>query len=149
MGAYKMTYAEFLSQMKTHGAYIAPPMPQNNTLIATTNLQQLRVAMLPKFMIELYSQCGGLILDTGYIFGPSEINRGKNYPVPDIVQINRDTAGIPALCGKTIFGRNDLFLFAFDSFGVCQMLDNITLAAMRTYDDPWRAMTDCLIAGKL
>jgi hypothetical protein len=53
------------------------------------------------------------------------------------------------LFGKTVFGRNDLFWFAFDAMGNCFMLDNLTLSQLRKYDNPYRAMLDCLIVGKI
>ncbi len=143
------TCTEFLSLIKQRGAHIAPASGDNQTLMTNANLQQMRIPMLPKFMLELYSQCGGIALDSGYIFGPVPMTRGANYPVPDLVQINRELIGIPAMRDKTLFGRNDLFWFTFNALGVCQMLDNVTLRPMRQYDDAWRGVCDCLIAGKL
>lgn len=143
-----MTCTEFLSVIKSHGALFAPPATMHDISLANAGLQQMRAAMLPKFMMELYEQCGGINLDCGYIFGPSEIRRGTKYPIPDILKINTDLASLPQLHGRTIFGRNDLFWFGFDSFGTCYMLNNLTLGTLRTYNDPWRAMSDCLIAGK-
>lgn len=144
-----MTCTEFLSSIKSYNAQIAPPPDSSDIILANTNLQNMRAAMLPNFMIELYSQCGAIVLDCGYIFGPTEIARNKDYPVPDIVSINKKLIGISQINNKTVFGRNDLFWFAFDAFGKCEMLDNISLNVMRKYDDAWRAMYDCLIAGKL
>ena len=66
-----------------------------------------------------------------------------------IEQINRDMAGNKNLFGKTVFGFNDLFWFAFDVTGTCFMLDNLTLSTLRKYDDPYRAMIDCLVIGKI
>ena len=66
----------------------------------------------------------------------------------DIVSINRELSGIKKLRGLTLFGRNDLFWFAFDSFGTCMMLDNLNLGVLRKYDNPYRAMSDCLLGGK-
>ena len=83
------------------------------------------------------------------IFGPLECARGTRFPIPSIVEINLDMAGNDVLRGKTIFGRNDLFWFAFDAFGTFYMLDNLNLRILRKYDDPYRAMSDCLIAGKV
>ena len=79
---------------------------------------------------------------------PNEFENGPRTPVPSILEINRDISGVPGTVGKTIFGRNDLFWFAFDAFGTCYMLDNLSLRVLRKYDDSYRAMTDCLIAGK-
>ena len=58
-------------------------------------------------------------------------------------------SNIATIRGKTVFGRNDLFWFAFDAFGTCYMLDNLNLRVLKKYDDPYRAMLDCLIVGKI
>ena len=144
-----MTCNEFLSAIKSRGAHIMPPATPNQIALTNTALQQRRCAMLPAFMSELYQQTGGINLGNGYIFGPNEIPQGLRYPAPTILAINEDMANTPQVSGKTIFGRNDLFWFAFDAFGTCYMLDNLTLSPLRKYDDPYRALTDCLIAGKL
>ena len=66
-----------------------------------------------------------------------------------ILKVNDDIAPLGKTVGKTIFGRNDLFWFAFDAFGTFYMLDNLTLTPLRRYDDAYRAITDCLISGKI
>ena len=66
-----------------------------------------------------------------------------------LLKINDDISVLGKTVGKTIFGRNDLFWFAFDAFGTFYMLDNLNLTPLRRYDDPYRAMTDCLISGKI
>lgn len=144
-----MTINEFLSLMKSKGARIFPPASSTNINVVNTNLQDMRVAILPMFFQELYKNCSGITLGSACIFGITEIDRGIKYPLPSIVQINKDINGNKNLSGKTIFGRNDLFWFAFDAFGNCEMLDNITLSTLRKYDDPYRAITDCLIIGKI
>jgi len=118
-------------------------------MLASSGLQQMRAAVLPLFIIDLYKHAGGIVLGNGYILGPREIAITKKFPVPSIVQANSEISGIAQMRGKTVFGRNDLFWFAFDAFGVCFMLDNLTLNPLRKYDDPWRALTDCLVAGKM
>lgn len=144
------TCNEFLTLIKPHGALFAPPVITNHITIANTHLQRMRVAMLPSYMTELYAITGGINIGTGYIFGPTEVKYTANeYPTPSIITINQDITSIPAMHGKTVFGRNDLFWFAFDAFGVCYMLDNLSLRPIRKYDDPFRAMTDCLAAGKI
>ena len=105
--------------------------------------------MLPAFMSNLYTKTGGIILGNGCIFGPNELPQGLRYPIPTIVQINQDALINSKLLGKTVFGRNDLFWFTFDAFGTCFMLDNLTLSPLRKYEDPYRALIDCLIAGKI
>ena len=144
-----MTTSEFLSFIKNKGATIFQPETNADINVANTNLQEMRIAMLPHFLQELYSNCSGITLGSAYIFGPKEIDRGIKYPLPSIVQINKNLIGYKNLSGKTVFGRNDLFLFAFDAFGNCFMLDNITLSVLRKYDEPYRALTDCLMVGKI
>lgn len=143
-----MNSKEFLSAISARGAKIAPRATDSEIRQTNSNLQHLRAAILPAFMTDFYTNCGGISLDSGYIFGPKEIENGPRNPVPSILEINRDISGLPGTVGKTVFGRNDLFWFAFDAFGTCYMLDNLSLRILRKYDDPYRAMTDCLIAGK-
>ena len=57
--------------------------------------------------------------------------------------------GVRLLSMCSIIDAIDLFWFAFDAFGNCFMLDNTNLNCLRQYDDAYRAMTDCLVAGKL
>jgi len=146
-----MTTSEFLSLMKSRGATITPPTNSASQAVklANVNLQEIRAAMLPSFLIDLYYSSFGITMGSACIFGPIEIDRKTKYPIPSIVQINKEMAGNKNLFGKTVFGRNDLFWFATDALGKCFMLDNLTLATLRTYDDPFRALNDCLIVGKI
>lgn len=144
-----MTTDEFFNIVSERGAFIAPPVSNGTINLTNLNLQRLRLAILPSFMIEVYKKCGGLNIGSGYIFGPSEFKIGNKYPVPNIFEINKELTNIKKLNGKTVFGRNDLFWFGFDSFGKCVMLDNLGLNVLRKYDDPYRAMFECLIGGKI
>lgn len=142
-----MTRDEFISSIKSKGALMWGPASIRSIGFANTNLQMRKCAMLPAFMIDLYETTAGINLGTGYIFGPSELPNKNNFPIPDIVQINEDVRHLSM--GKTIFGRNDLFWFAFDAFGTCYMLDNLTLKPLRKYDDAFKALYDCLMGGKI
>ncbi len=144
-----MTHDEFISAMKLRGTKFAPPSTPNQIGLTNAALQQRKCAMLPKFMMDLYSACGGAHLGSGYIFGPTEVPNGLRFPIPSILKVNDEIATNNKMIGKTVFGRNDLFWFAFDAFGTCYMLDNTNLNPLRKYDDPYRALADCLIAGKL
>ena len=126
-----MTRDEFLSSMKSNGATFAPASPDNLLSLTTSALQNLRAAMLPEFIIQLYKVVGGIVLGDGYIFGPSENKTMHKYPVPTIVQINTEIAHIESMRGKTVLGRNALFWFAFDASGTCHMLDKLTLCPKR------------------
>ena len=145
----KMNKDEFLSLIKSRGAQCIAPTELTNINIANTNLQNMQTAMLPAFLQDFYTKCFGITLGSACIFGPTEIERGTKYPLPSIVEINKDMIGTKKLAGKTVFGRNDLFWFVFDAFGTCFMLDNLNLSILRKYDDPYRAMIDCLIVGKI
>ncbi len=144
-----MTQDDFLSRIQSRGARLAPPADAQSITIANTALQNMRAAMMPMAIMELYGKTCAINMGGGYIFGPNEIGRGKEYPIPSIVQINNDISNIQSARGKTIFGRNDLFWFAFDSFGTFYMLDNLTLRPLRKYDDPYSAMYDCLAGGRI
>ena len=144
-----MNTNEFLSSMKSRGANIFPATNMTAITVANTNLQEIRAAMLPAFLMNLYQYCFGITLGSTCIFGPTTIDRGIKYPLPSIFEINRDVRDNKNLFGKTVFGRNDLFWFATDALGKCYMLDNLTLSVLKTYDDPYRAMNDCLIIGKI
>jgi len=144
-----MTRDEFLVTAKKYGATFAPAVSMGNIILTNTALQQIRAAMLPQAIIDLYTVTGGIILGSGYIFGPAEFSNNAIFPVPSIAKVNDELSGIAALRGHTIFGRNDLFLFTFDTFGNFYMHDNVTLRPLRKYADAYRAILDCLIAGKL
>ncbi len=143
-----MTSNEFLASIKARGASFAPGTTQRDIILATNALMAMHAARLPQYMSDLYINAGGINLGAGYIFGPTEWTAKRGVPVPGIVNINNEITKIPSMRGKTVFGRNDLFWFVFDTFGTCYMLDNVALRELRKYDDPYKAMTDCLIAGK-
>lgn len=143
-----MTQEEFLSGIKKQGATFAPATNNQEISLSNMSLQQMCAAMLPAFLIKIYEKTGGINLGNGYIFGPSEYTIGSNFPVPSITEINKSVIKHARMRGKTVFGRNDLFWFAVDSFGTCYMLDNLSLNPLRKYDDPYKALTDCLMAGK-
>lgn len=147
--AHTMTAEEFLATAHIRGAKITSPADAGTIARANTTLQQMQCAMLPKFMIDVFATAGSINIGSGYIFGPTDTDRGRHFPIPSIVRTNQDFSRIPQMHGKTIFGRNDLFFFAFDAFGTCFMLDNLKLNPIRKYDDPYRAMLDCLLAGKI
>lgn len=144
-----MTTNEFISLIQSRGAIITPSGDTGAINRTNTILKDLQVAMLPSFLIDLYYNSFGITFGSACIFGPTEIERGIKYPLPSIVNINKEMVGNKNLFGKTIFGRNDLFWFASDAFGNCFMLNNLNLSVLRKYDDPYRAMLDCLIVGKI
>ena len=144
-----MTKDEFLSLIKSRGANIIAANLSNNTTTTNVRLQEIRASVIPTFLSDLYTSCAAIILGPACIFGLNEIARQNVHSLPSIVDINIDAAGNKNLYGKTIFGRNDLFWFATDALGNCYMLDNLTLSVLRKYEDPYRAMLDCLIVGKI
>jgi hypothetical protein len=98
--------------------------------------------------MDLYKTANGINLGDAYIFGATDTAPAPKVEIPSIVKTNRELSHLEQLRGRTIFGRNDLFWFAFDAFGRCVMFDTATMVIARTYDDPMRALTDCLIIGK-
>lgn len=144
-----MTTTECLSLIKSRRASIFPISSTTDFNLINTKLQDAKAVILPKFMIDLYRNCSGITLGSACIFGSNEINRGIKYPLPSIIQINKDLPKNKNLFGKTVFGKNDLFWFAFDTMGNCFMLDNLTLSILRKYEDPYKAIIDCLMVGKI
>lgn len=144
-----MTTSEFISLIKSRGATIIPSGDIGAINRTNTILKDFQVAMLPSFLIDLYYNTFGITLGSACIFGPTEIERGIKYPLPSIIDINKELVSNKNLFGKTVFGRNDLFWFASDAFGNCFMLNNLNLSVLRKYDDAYRAMLDCLIVGKI
>lgn len=144
-----MTCEEFLSLIKSRGAQIYAPAKQNQISMLNGALHQRRMAMLPHAITELYHHTGSITIDSGYIFSADETPRTNTAPIPSILSINDEISKLGKTSGMTIFGRNDLFWFAFDAFGTFYMLDNLSLTPLRKYDDAYRAMFDCLIAGKI
>lgn len=144
-----MTQQELIAVIKNHEAFLAPGCDSGQIKLLNINLQSLRAATLPTYMAEFYQNCGGIWLGTGYIFGPTEFSLNGRHPIPGLLDINQDLANFQSLRGKTVFGRNDLFWFAFDAFGECTMLDNLNLNVLRKYTDPYRAIYECLAGGKI
>ena len=144
-----MTTTEFLATIKSRGAIFAPPVITQQLSLTNASLQRSRYAILPDFLIQLYTKTGGLNLGSGYIFSPNDIIYTPPFVIPSITKVNNDFGPLGKTIGKTLFGRNDLFWFAYDAFGICYMLDNLTLKPIKKYTDPFKAICDCLIAGKL
>lgn len=139
----------FLSAIKARDAIFAPSVPTQSLSLTNAALQRGRFAMLPDFLIHIYTITGGLNIGSGYIFGPNEVSYTPPFVIPSIIKVNHDIGPLGKTSGKTIFGRNDLFWFAYDAFGTCYMLDNLTLKAVKKYTDPHKAISDCLMGGKL
>lgn len=147
-----MTKEEFLSWTKSSSATMLQTASSSEIAQTQNALQQMHSAIIPISLTDFYKNiAGGILLGDAQIFGLAEIKREKTgtYYIPSILQVNRDFSGFSNMRGKTIFGRNGLFWFAFDAFGKCFMLSNITLAPMRQYDDIFKAMSDCLALGKI
>ncbi|MBP5485313.1 MAG: hypothetical protein J6Y07_01255 [Alphaproteobacteria bacterium] len=140
---------QILESLKQHGAFFAPATPSGQITILNMNLQKIRAATLPNEVIKFYQVYGGIKLGNGYVFGPNSYENGRGHPVPSILQINEELTNLPALRGKTVFGRNDLFWFIFDTAGQYMMVDNLGLQTLRKYDDFYKAVYECLAGGKI
>lgn len=144
-----MTLQELLIFAKNKHAFMSTTPTIGQITLTNKNLQRINSATLPEYMIELYKICGGIRLGSACIFGPNEIKNSNKYPVPTIFKINEELFTNKNIKEKTIFGRNDLFLFAFDNLGKCFLLDNTSLKPLKQYTDPYKAMADCITLGKL
>ncbi|MCL2737372.1 MAG: hypothetical protein FWE17_00720 [Alphaproteobacteria bacterium] len=147
-----MTREEFISELEKRGAVLLPHASARALELAQNALQQMRAAMMPPVLSDIYkSIAGGMIAGDSNIFGTEDIARpGRNYEIPSLIQINREVSGLPGTAGRTIFGRNQMFWFAFDAFGNFYMLDILNLNALREYGgDAYRAILDCLAVGKI
>ncbi len=144
-----MTEKELLSFISINKVKATKPLSDKEIINTNNLLQQIGISILPAFLINLYKKTGTLNLGNAYIFAPNTINRLKKAPIPSIVDVNKKINIVPNGKGITIFGRNDLFLFACDSLGGCFMLDALTLKKLKQYDNPYKAIYDCLIIGKL
>jgi len=148
-----MNKEEFLSSMKSAGAIMLPTALDTEIGTTQTSLQQIQAAVIPMAFIDFYKNvAGGIILGDAEIFGLVEFKRETAqavYFIPSLLQVNREVSAFPQMRGKTMFGRNGLFWFAFDAFGNCFMLSNVNLAPMRKYEDIYKAISDCLAVGKI
>jgi hypothetical protein len=147
-----MTRDEFVSELKNRDATLLPTASDRAIELARNSLQQMRAAMIPQALSDMYKNvAGGIISGDSHIFGAEDIVRPKrNYEIPGLVQINREVSGMPGTAGKTVFGRNQMFWFAFDAFGNFYMLDILNLNVLREYkSDAYRAILDCLAVGKI
>lgn len=143
-----MTPQELVNKIKAQGALFAPAVSMQTITLTNNSLQNIFAAMLPAFLIDLYKITGGINLGNGYIFGPAELSFKAVFFVPSIFKVNEEISNMQDMRGQTVFGRNDLFWFACDSFGVCTMRSNLNLKPLKTYTNPHQAIIDCLMAGK-
>ncbi|MCL1902038.1 MAG: hypothetical protein FWG18_00230 [Alphaproteobacteria bacterium] len=148
-----MNREEFIAELTNRNALMLPTTSDRAIELARGSLQQMRAAMMSLELIDIYKNiAGGIIMGDANIFGPEKFDRanGANYEIPDIVQVNREIANVPAARGKTIVGRNQMFWFAFDAFGTFYMLDILNLNPLRKYEsNPYRAIMDCLLVGRI
>ncbi|MCL2017767.1 MAG: hypothetical protein FWG80_03290 [Alphaproteobacteria bacterium] len=147
-----MTREEFFLELKSRKVTLLSTASDRAIELSQNALQQMRAAMMPLSLIEIYRNIsGGLISGDANIFGPEEVFRpARGYEIPGLIQINREILGMPGLQARTVFGRNQMFWFAFDAFGNFYMLDILNLNPLRKYEsDPYRAILDCLAVGKI
>lgn len=128
-------------------------MPGSNVRaleLANAAFQQMKASVLPKSVYDFYMSFGCAILGDAYVFPVEEISRtARNYTIPSIVKINREFSGIQILRGKTVWGRNQMYIFSCDVIGFLYMHDVLTLQVLRKYDNLDAALTDCLLIGKI
>ena len=118
--------------------------------LANAAFQQMRASVLPKILAEFYMALGGAFLGDAIVFPIEDAERpDRRYVLPGIVGANRALAGAAALRGKTVWGKNALYIFSADAAGNFYMHDILTLSELRKYSDFAPALTDCLLVGKI
>ena len=141
---------DIVNYIKESGGAMFAPASFRALELANAAFQQMRAAVLPKSAADFYMLYGGAILGDAVVFPMEETPRpARNYAVPSLVKINRDMAGFRTLRGKTIWGRNQIYMFSCDVIGGVYMHDALTLAILRKYNDFGAALADCLLVGKI
>ena len=143
-----MNIENIISFAKSNGADLSPAPNQNSIIRLNNNLSFLHKAILPSFMNNFYKYTGSILLGNSCIYGIDDIKNSR-YFIPSILNVNRDFLLSNILNEKTIFGRNDLFIFCFDTLSKCYMLDNITFSLVKSYTEPELALHDCIGMGTL
>ncbi|MDR1826195.1 MAG: hypothetical protein LBQ49_00715 [Rickettsiales bacterium] len=141
---------EKLNYLKESGAVFFPPATSRALELANAAFQQMRASVLPKFFADFYLQYGGALLGDACVFPIEDKERpDRSYTIPGIVKINRDLAAFRTLRGKTVWGRNQMYVFSCDVLDNLYMHDVMTLQVLRKYGDLASALTDCMLVGKI
>lgn len=143
-----MNTEDIISFAKSKGAELTNAADQNSLIKVNSNLSFIHKAILPKFINNLYKYTNSILLGNSCIYGTEDIKNSR-YFIPSILNVNRDFQIYDKLGEKTIFGRNDLFLFCFDTLSNCYMLDNITFNTVKSYTEPEQALYDCIAIGTI
>ena len=118
--------------------------------LANAAFQQMKASVLPAALSDFYLAYGGAILGDAVVFPIEDAPRpARRYIIPGAVRINRDLANFQVLRGKTVWGRNQLYIFSADVMGNLYMHDVLTLSVLRKYNDFGQALADCLLVGKI
>ena len=137
-----------IEYLKGSGAVFLPAGNSRALELANAAFQQMKASILPQMLMDFYLSHSGAILGDAVVF-PTEETTRANHSIPGIVQINRDLSVFPSLRGKTVWGRNTLYLFSVDVTGTMYMHDVLTLQILRKYADFSAALSDCLLVGKV
>lgn len=141
-----MNIEKIISFAKSKDAELSPVVSQSSLTRVNNNLSFLHKATLPKFINDLYKYTGSILLGNSCIYGAENV-KSSRYFIPSILNVNRDFQMYNKLGEKTIFGRNDLFLFCFDTLSNCYMLDSISFNIIKSYTQPELALYDCIAIG--
>jgi len=141
---------EKINYLKESGAVFLTPAPFRALELANAAFQRMRASVLPKSAADFYLGYGGAILGDACVFPVEDTFRsGRNCIIPGIVKVNRGLSTVPQLRGKTVWGRNQIYIFSCDVMGSVYMHDALTLAVLRKYGDFGAALADCLLVGKV
>ncbi|MDR1071656.1 MAG: hypothetical protein LBL21_03380 [Rickettsiales bacterium] len=142
---------EKIKYLSGAGAAFFPGASPRAVELANAAFQNMKASVLPAgAFADFYMARGGAVLGDSYVFPPEDLARpNRGYVIPGIVKINRDLSHVAVLRGKTVWGRNQLYLFSCDVGGAMYMHDVLTLQVLRKYNDFGAALTDCLLVGKI
>ena len=141
---------EKVNYLKESGAKFLPGTNIRALELANAAFQQMKASVLPKSLGDFYLAFGGAVLGDACVFPVEDSMRPhRNYELPGIVKINRDMVRFQVLRGKTVWGRNQIYIFSADVIGNLYMHDVLTLQVLRKYTDFYAALTDCLLVGKI
>ena len=141
---------EKINYLKESGAVFLPPAGFRALELANAAFQHMRASVLPKSLADFYLEYDGAFLGDGIVFPLEDKERPqRNYAVSGIVGINRALSTFGPLRGKTVWGRNQIYMFSADVIGGIYMHDALTFQVLRKYGDFGAALADCLLVGKI
>ena len=141
---------EKINYLKESGAAFLPPASFRALELANAAFQHMRASVLPKSAADFYLEHDGAFLGDAIVFPLEDKERpDRSYAIPGMIKVNRSLSSFAPLRGKTVWGRNQIYMFSADVIGGVYMHDALTLQVLRKYGDFGAALADCLLVGKI